>query len=105
LQTVETTITYATNGPDKDLYKDTLGKYCVTKEQWCAQPDNPPEDWVDAWTVISRTWAKYAAEQTTLATHKGGPSVTSFFSTIEEPILKQSKVAINVDNSFKPGSK
>jgi hypothetical protein len=96
---------YATTGSDKDLYKDTLGKYCVTKDQWCAQPDNPPEDWVDAWAQISATWAKYAADQTTLATHKGGPSVTSFFATIEEPILKQRKIAINVDNSFKPGTR
>jgi len=43
LQTVETTMHMAVSY-ERELYKDTLVKYCVPKEQFCALPDNPDED-------------------------------------------------------------
>lgn len=67
-------------------------------------PNNPNEDWVEAWAQISRAWAQYAEDQTTLATHKGGPDATSFYKSIEEPILQQKGVRIEVDNEYKPGA-
>jgi len=103
LQTVETTMHMAVSY-ERELYKDTLVKYCVPKEQFCALPDNPDEDWREAWAQISMAWAQYTEEQTTLATHRGGPGATSFYKAIEEPILQQKGVRIEVDNQYEPGS-
>jgi hypothetical protein len=103
LQTVETTMRLAVIH-EPELYKDTLVKYCVPKDQFCAISDNPSEDWVEVWAQISRAWAQYAEDHTTLATHKGGPRATSFYKSIEEPILQEKCVRIDVENQYKPGS-
>ena len=102
LQTVETTMLYAVM-KDRALYKDTLAKYCLPKEQYCSQPDHTLADWVDAWAQISKAWAEYAEQQTTLATKAEGPDATSFYKTVEEPILQSRGVRITVDNQYKAG--
>lgn len=93
LQIVETTILKALNSDRTGEYTDTLKKYCVTKEQWCTdEPDDA--DWVAAWAEISKAWATYAEEQTTLATNAEGPASDSFYEKYEKPILNNNKVTI-----------
>jgi hypothetical protein len=103
LQTVETTMFIAIS-KDKEQYKDTLARYCVPKNQFCERESSSSQEWVQAWALISRAWAEYAEQQTTLATHKGGPGATSFYKVIEEPILQQKGVRINIENDFPSGS-
>ncbi|KAG6005294.1 hypothetical protein E4U21_000269 [Claviceps maximensis] len=101
LQTVETTIFKAIMDDDKHkkhVYKDTLKKYCIDKETYCDIKGGNLKDWVEAWAEISRQWALYAEKETTLATTKKGPDATSFYKTVEEPILKEHHVHITVDD-------
>ncbi|KAF1962046.1 hypothetical protein CC80DRAFT_500374 [Byssothecium circinans] len=43
LQIVETTMLYVII-KDQELYKDSLAKYCIPKDQYCAQPGNTQQD-------------------------------------------------------------
>ena len=99
LQTVETTIFKAVMADKDKEYKDTLKKYCVTKEDFCKSDEKKEKDWVEAWEAVSKAWAKYAEENTVLATDKNGPDEESFFKRIEEPILKENEVKVTVDDS------
>jgi hypothetical protein len=100
LQTVETTMALAVKA-DPVLYKDTLGKFCITKEQFCTKPEHESTDWIEAWAQISKAWADYAEEQTTLATHSAGPDKDSFYKRVEEPILQGKGVRIITDDQYK----
>jgi hypothetical protein len=99
LQTVETTIFMSIAKDKAGVYTDTLKKYCVTKETYCAGSDNTESEWVEAWTQISKAWAEYAECQTTLATTKAGPDSKSFYKKVEEPILK--KAGVDIDTVVK----
>ncbi|KAI8930547.1 hypothetical protein NX059_012159 [Plenodomus lindquistii] len=103
LQTIETTIMRAILEEGKEKYQDTLAKYCVGKQPFCER-GGTEQDWVEAWAQVSKEWANYAKEQTTLATHSGGPDAASFYKRIEEPILQAHDVQINVENSYTKGS-
>ncbi|KAG6037306.1 hypothetical protein E4U41_005207 [Claviceps citrina] len=100
LQTVETTIFKAImdDKKHKNIYKDTLQKYCVDKKEYCDLKGGNLKDWVEAWDAISKSWAEYAEKETTLATTEKGPDAESFYKRIEEPILKEHHVKITVDD-------
>ncbi len=103
LQTVETTIykaIYEDQLSGKGEYKDTLAKYCVAKDQFCADPQNNLDDWMQAWHVISGQWAGYARVKTELATTKTGPRPESFFNKDEKPVLQKNQVTIDVDDKY-----
>ncbi|KAK7222254.1 hypothetical protein V2G26_010257 [Clonostachys chloroleuca] len=106
LETVETTILKAINNDKaskKDIYKDTLQKYCIPKADYCAIPSNNVNDWIEAWGVISKAWASYTTKETTLATVKEGPNSMSFYKVFEEPILTSNRVSIKIDNTYPAG--
>uniref|UniRef100_A0A8H7TQA3 Uncharacterized protein n=1 Tax=Bionectria ochroleuca TaxID=29856 RepID=A0A8H7TQA3_BIOOC len=98
LQTVETTIFLAINADKtENEYKDTLKKYCITKEQFCDSGAGTEADWKKAWGIISTAWANYVNKETTLVTTAAGPAADSFYKTFEEPILKSNNIQIHVD--------
>ncbi|KAF2276884.1 uncharacterized protein EI97DRAFT_501075 [Westerdykella ornata] len=102
LQTVETTMALAVS-KEREKYKDTLVKFCVPKEQYCRGSESKLAEWKEAWGEISRAWAEYAEQRTTLATHKGGPATESFYKKIEEPILQRNGVSITIENNHPKG--
>jgi hypothetical protein len=60
LQTVETTISDALEADKGNLYKNTLRKYWVSKEEFCKQGQGHSDEWIEAWDQISKAWAEYA---------------------------------------------
>jgi hypothetical protein len=95
LQIVETTILTAIN-KDKKTYKG-LKAYCKKQDDFCNHSGRDGDEWVEAWNEISKAWAEYAQQKTTLAIKEGQPpAATSFYERVEKKVLTDNGVQITV---------